>query len=230
MPVRVDVISIGTLGSNRIWNEKSAVRTPHATTTLIRASAAGESRERRILVDPALPPPALAARLFERTGLKPNEIDTIFLTCFKPAHRGGIGLFEGLPWLLHDVEREAVGEHLEQISEAAGEQVAVAEAELDVLRKTRPPEGDKLAEQVDLFPLFGPTPGTCGLLIAEPASTTLVTGDAVPTRDHLLAAQLLQGTFDVEAAGEAMREVYEVADAIVPGHDNWFANPRSHGL
>jgi hypothetical protein len=27
-----------------------------------------------------------------------------------------------------------------------------------------------------------------------------------------------------------MREVYEIADLIVPGHDNIFVNPRMHGM
>ena len=63
--IRFDIISIGTLSRNRLWNEREPVRTPHATTTLIRAG------DRRILVDPGLPPPALAARLFERTGMRP---------------------------------------------------------------------------------------------------------------------------------------------------------------
>ena len=43
--VRVDIISIGTLSRNRLWNETAAVRTPHATTSLIRVG------KRHILVD-----------------------------------------------------------------------------------------------------------------------------------------------------------------------------------
>ncbi|MEM7808440.1 MAG: MBL fold metallo-hydrolase, partial [Planctomycetota bacterium] len=89
---------------------------------------------------------------------------------------------------------------------------------------------DRLVPNVDLFPLPGYTPGLCGLLVAEPAQTTLIAGDAVPSRDHLLAAQVLPDAYDTEAAGEALREVYEIADLIVPGHDNWFLNPRSAGL
>ena len=64
--IRLDVISIGTLSRNRLWNEGQPVRTPHATTTLIRAG------KRTIIVDPGLPPSALGARLFERTGLTPD--------------------------------------------------------------------------------------------------------------------------------------------------------------
>ncbi len=68
-----------------------------------------------------------------------------------------------------------------------------------------------------------------GLLVAAAASTTLIAGDAVPTLDHFLAGQVLPDAFDIESAGESMREVYEIADLIVPGHDNLFANPRSAG-
>jgi len=101
--------------------------------------------------------------------------------------------------------------------------------ELTLLESIQPAE-DKLAEQVDLFPLFGYTPGTTGLLVAAPTTTTLITGDAVPTLDHFLAGQVMPDAYDIDAAGEAMREVYEIADLIVPGHDNVFANPRHAGM
>ena len=231
MPVRLDVISIGTLSRNRLWNESKALRTPHATTLLVRAGERGSNtRERRILVDPGLPGPALAARLFERTGLLPADVDVVFLTSFRPSHRGGLALFPDADWLLHGPERDAVREHLTDLADRGDAEVrGIVRRELAVLDRTRELEGDKLAEQVDLFPLPGYTPGTCGLLVAEAASTTLIAGDAVPTRDHLLAAQVLPDAHDPDAAREAMREVYEIADVVVPGHDNLFLNPRSYG-
>lgn len=235
MAIRVDIVSIGTLGRNRIWGEKTPVRTPHATTTLIRASvegsAAGE-RERRILVDPGLPGPALEARLFERTGLRADDIDVVFLTSFRPAHRAGLAAFAGAKWLIHEAEQSAVERHLTEMVERADDDEvrSTVGAELALLERVAVAEEDRLVPNVDLFPLPGYTPGLCGLLVAEPAQTTLIAGDAVPSRDHLLAAQVLPDAYDTEAAGEALREVYEIADLIVPGHDNWFLNPRSAGL
>jgi len=41
---------------------------------------------------------------------------------------------------------------------------------------------------------------------------------------------VMPDAYDIDAAGEAMREVYEIADLIVPGHDNVFANPRHAGM
>ncbi len=107
MSVRLDVISIGTLSRNRLWNETERVRSAHATTSLIRAG------KRHILVDPGLPPPALAARLHERTGLRPEQIDTVFLTNFRPSHRAGLPLFvRHAKIFIHEIEQEAVSQSI----------------------------------------------------------------------------------------------------------------------
>jgi glyoxylase-like metal-dependent hydrolase (beta-lactamase superfamily II) len=224
--VRLDVISIGTLSRNRLWGETQPVRTPHATTTLIRVG------KRNILIDPGLPAPAISARLFERTGLRPEQIDTVFLTNFRPAHRAGLATFTGAKIFMHELEQQAMGNRLRSLIEEAphddGDRALLVD-ELKLLESTRAAE-DKLAEHIDLFPLPGYTPGTCGLLVAAATSTMLIAGDAVPTLDHFLAGQILPESYDINAAGESMREVYEIADLIVPGHDNLFANPRSAGL
>src|SRR5688572_32375634 len=98
--VRLDVISIGTLSRNRLWGETQAVRTPHATTTLIRTARSN------ILIDPGLPPPAMNARLFERTGLRPEQIDIVFLTNFRPSHRAGLPLLAESTIVMHEVAQE----------------------------------------------------------------------------------------------------------------------------
>lgn len=222
---RVDIISIGALSRNRLWNETVPVRTAHATTSLIRIG------KRNILVDPGLPAIALAARLNERVGLRPEQIDTVFLTNFRPSHRAGLPAFSKAKILLHDNERDYFRARLEAMLEADQPDESDANAIRDSLRLLdsvqSPP--DKLAENVDLFPLFGYTPGTCGLLISEPLVTVLIASDAVATQDHFLAGQVLPDSQNVSAAQESLQEVYEIADLIVPGHDNIFLNPRMHG-
>ena len=222
----MDIISIGTLGRNRLWNETEITRTPHATTTLIRTG------KRTILVDPGLPAAALGARLYERTGLKPDAVDTVFLTNGRAAHRAGLSLFTRAKWLIHELEQAAETSRLEALLNDAPEEdedAAVLRVELDLITSLKPAD-DKLAESVDLFPLFGYTPGTCGLLVSTPLTTTLVAGDAVPTLDHFLAGQALPDSRDIRAAQESMAEVYEIADLVVPGHDNLFVNPRGQGV
>lgn len=224
--VRLDIISIGTLSRNRLWNETQQLRTAHATTTLIRAG------KRNILIDPGLPPPALVARLNERTGLRPEQIDTIFLTNFRPSHRAGISAFTKAKLLINEPEQQAVRQFLERMIDEAppqDEDRVFMQNELKLLERCAVAD-DKLAESVDLFPLAGYTAGQCGLLVTAPTTTTLIAGDAVPTMDHFLAGQVLPDSQDIKAAQDSMAEAYEIADMIVPGHDNLFLNPRTQGM
>jgi len=224
--IRFDIISIGTLSRNRLWGETEAVRTAHATCTLIR------SGKQTLLVDPGLPAAALAARLYERTGLRPEQINTVFLTNFRPAHRAGLGLFTKARILIHEVEQQAVRAHLERMFEEAPE----ADIDRGYIRQdlqlisSLSAADDRVADQLDLFPLPGYTPGNCGLLLKLPTASVLLAGDAAPTQDHFLAGQVLPDAYDIEGAQESLREVYEIADLIIPGHDNLFVNPRSAGM
>jgi glyoxylase-like metal-dependent hydrolase (beta-lactamase superfamily II) len=224
--IRIDIISIGTLSRNLLWGESAAVRTAHATTTLIRTG------KRAILVDPGLPPQAIGARLYERTGMLPDKIDTIFLTNARPAHRAGLSAFGKAKVLIHELEQQAAKQQLLALIDGAPEEDldrASMEKELSLIESFNIAE-DQLAKNLDLFPLFGYSPGTCGLLVSTPLTSTLIAGDAVPTVDHFLAGQVLPDSYDIKAAQESMAEVYEIADLIVPGHDNLFVNPRGQGV
>lgn len=212
MSVRVDIISIGTLSRNLLWNESAPRRTPHATTSLIR------SGKRNIVVDPGLPAPALQARFNERIGGKIEEITDVFLTHVGNDSIAGLELLEHAKWWCSEAEREILQMHLERES-------ADAKVMRELLRRLNVAP-DKLAPAIDLFPLPGYTAGTCGLLISAPLSTTLIAGPAVASLDHFLAGQVLQDVKHLDKAKESLTEVYEIADLIVPGYDNYFANPR----
>jgi glyoxylase-like metal-dependent hydrolase (beta-lactamase superfamily II) len=213
------VISIGTLSRHPLWNETTPARTPHATTTLIRTA------DKAILVDPALPSPAIEARLAERSGLPANQITDVFLTNFRPAHRRGLSAFPQAKWWISEAEREAVGRQLLAQFERAEDQPMrdLLRDEIALLRKVHPAP-DKLADQVDLFPLPGYTPGTAGLLLPLATATVLIAGDAVASAEHLERGQILPGAFDVEQAMESLKEAMEIADWIIPGHDNIIPN------
>ncbi len=213
------VISIGTLSRNPLWTETATLRTPHATTTLIRAG------DRVILVDPALPAQAIAARLNERAGLRPEAVTDIFLTNFRPAHRGALPAFVNARWLIHAAERETVGVQLvEKLENEQDEDVRkILQQEIALLRRCEPAP-DSIADGVDLFPLPGYTPGTCGLLLPRPQATILIAGDAVATLEHLERGQVLSGCYDTAQATESLKEAIEIADWIICGHDNLVPN------
>ena len=214
------IISIGALSSHELWPKDGGGRTAHATTTLIRSS------DKVILVDPGLPAQIITARLAERAGLEPADVTDVFLTCFRPAHRMGLAAFEKARWQISEMERESIGsrliEHLRQQPEPTVRKIV----EQDVaLLKRFGNAPDRLAEQVDLFPLPGFTPGTCGLILSHLNATTLIAGDAVATVEHLEQGRVLKGAFDVSQARESLAEAMEIADVIVPGHDNVLLNP-----
>lgn len=214
------VISIGSLSSHELWGERVAVRTAHATTTLVR------SKNHVILVDPGLPSQALVARLQERSGLVPSAITDVFLTNFRPAHRRALPVFEKAQWYISQTERQSVGAYLTQQMQQdhPPDTQAIFAQELAILKKCRPAP-DSLADQVDLFPLPGFSPGTCGLLLSHTQSTTLIAGDAVPTVEHLEQGRVLKGCFDAAQARDSFLEAIEIADALILGHDNLLLNP-----
>jgi glyoxylase-like metal-dependent hydrolase (beta-lactamase superfamily II) len=214
MNLRVDIISIGTLSRNLLWNEAAGSRTAHATCSLIRAG------KRSILINPGLPAVVLRARLHERTGLPPEKVTDVFLTHVGNDSVAGLELFEKAAWWCGENEYRSI----QRRSGADSDDAALAELvrRLDVAP-------DKVAPGIDLFPLHGYTHGTCGLLISASVVTTLITGPAVASLDHFLAGQVLPECVDVNAAKESLTEVYEIADVIVPGYDNTFQNPRQFG-
>lgn len=235
------IISIGAMAANPLWEERSAVRTGHATTTLVRTKSLDDGDPVVILVDPGLPEPALIARLHERAGLTPDAITQVFLTTFHPENRRAITAFPDATWLISPREREAAGVPLaqslgrlaetQQAAEAAGEVFDNDQATmLDVLRQDVAvlqrclPAPDKLAEGVDVFPLPGVTPGCTGLLLSG-RETTLICGDAVATAGHVDQGKVLPNCTDREQAKESFEEAIEIADLLVPGRDNVLVNP-----
>lgn len=215
------IISIGALSIHELWPQQGAARTPHATCTLIRTGT------RNILVDPGLPGQVITARLAERVGLEPQAISDVFLTTFRPSHRWGISAFPDAKWWIGEVEREQVGRALVEQFERAGTDESLRQTlreEIALLKRCQPAP-DKLAPQVDLFPLPGFAPGTCGLLLSLPMHTVLIAGDAVATAEHLEQGRVLRGATDIELAQESFREAIEIADILIPGHDNILQNP-----
>lgn len=200
--VRTDIIAIGSLAANPYWGEKTPVRREYATATLVR------SGEVRLVVDPGWPAEVLRAALWYRAGLEPAAVTHVFLTHFDPAHFGGIDLFEDAAWSMYEEEIR----------------FARAEADADglggrVLKRVRPAP-ERFADGVDLFPTFGPSPGHSSLLVYTALVSTVVAGDIVLSGDHFDRGSLGEGPWDLERAKESFQDVIEVADLIIPGHDN----------
>jgi glyoxylase-like metal-dependent hydrolase (beta-lactamase superfamily II) len=151
------------------------------------------------------------------------------MTCFQPDHRRALAHFESAEWLMQEPEiaaaRDTLRLRIGEAEEAGDEEVIdLFRRDLEVLERCRPAP-DSIAPGVDLFPLPGVTPGTCGLLLPLPAETVLVCGDAVATVEHLEEGKVLPNCVDVEQAQESFKEALEIADVLVPGRDNVVMNP-----
>lgn len=222
MAIDLRVISIGTLAAHPLWGEAEPVRTGHATTTLVRSGKV------TLLIDPGLPEAALAARLNERTGLKPRDITHVFLTSFSVETSRGLGAFDHAPWLIAEAEREAVGVPLAHSLRIALEKqdrevIEHLQMQVAILQRCEPAE-DELAPQVTPFALPGVTPGMSGVLVADLSKTILVTGDAIPTIEHLEHGRAPTWADDVQKARDSLAEAIEIADLLVLGRDNLVPN------
>lgn len=216
MSVEYKVISIGTLSRNSYWNENTALRTPHATTTLI------ISGSKKILVDPALPPQVLDARLFERAGIKNKDITDVFLTTFRAAHRGALGAYDRATWYVHEKEKQHVRHFFEERYKHTREEPEIRQmiAEDLALLDRCQAAPEKLADQVEIFPSPGASAGCCGLLLTPPVGAIIVAGDAVINADYLEHGQVWDDCFDIKQAQQSLEDILEIADVIIPGHDN----------
>jgi len=178
-----------------------------------------------ILVDPSLPAELLEFRLFERTGLKPDQVDAVFLTSWRPVHRRALELFSEADWLIWQPEREAMQEHLEGLiasAESSGQEPdRLVKQELRLLARCKDAP-EKITPHVHLFPCPGVTPGSAGLLLALPLATVVIAGDAVISREYFEHGRVYEQCHDVKQAQGSLADILEVADQIVPGHDNLF--------
>jgi len=220
--VSFDVISIGCLSRQELWNEKVPVRAAHATTTLVR------DERITLIVDPSLPVQLLERLLHDRSGLRPDQVEAVFLTTFRPVHRRGLALFGRATWLMAAEEIKAVRAHLRHTREQAAGQPETLELvgeELAVLERLQAAP-DQISPQIHLFPTPGASAGSASLLLVPANRTIAVAGDAVLTREHFERGQVFNRSFDAAKAGESLMELAQVADIIVPGHDNVFVPYR----
>jgi hypothetical protein len=59
-------------------------------------------------------------------------------------------------------------------------------------------------------------------LLTIPGWTVVVAGDAVVTHEYFEAGRVFEQVADVNEAQEAFAGILEIADEIIPGHDNVF--------
>lgn len=199
------IVTMGYLNHNKFRDRYGQARPPLCTTTLI------ETEEKRILVDPGCDEPdALAGMLDRRSGLKPDDIDMVFLTHFDVDHWAGIVLFPKALWLMSKTEirwwntKDTLDDKARNI--LAGF-VPVEE---------HPVEG------IEAMPTYGHSHGHTSLVFETREGMVIVAGDAVLSFEHFDDREPAEDCEDEKAAKRAIDQIAKRADLIIPGHDNYF--------
>jgi glyoxylase-like metal-dependent hydrolase (beta-lactamase superfamily II) len=197
---RWDVVTIGNLSRNRYWGESDAkgVRSAICTCTLITGDGF------RLLVDPSLADATdLARELDRRTGVKPGDINAVFITHEHGDHLAGLGHFPDAKWLAT---------------------AAVAEILNNSGTWSRRVEGvtDRLFDAVEVIPTPGHTSTHHSLRFDCDGLSVVVAGDAVATRDFFRERRGYYNAVDFQLSARTIDKLRALADIIVPGHDNYF--------
>jgi len=202
--LRWDIITIGNLSRNRYWGEKDdkAYRSAICTCTLI----TGENF--RLLVDPSLQDEALMhAELFRRTGCRPEDIDVVFLTHEHGDHHFGLKHFSDAKWMAAPPVAEILNSSAKY-------------------RKTIEAETGPLYDAVEILP----TPGHClshhSLRFDWEGRSVVIAADAAMTRDFWNDRRGYFNSADFDLAARSIEKLANIADIVVPGHDNYFLTGR----
>jgi N-acyl homoserine lactone hydrolase len=195
-----DIITIGNLSRNRYWGESDdkGVRSSICTCTLI----TGEGF--RILVDPSLADAAeMAHALDRRTGVKPGDVTAVFVTHEHPDHYEGIAHFPNAQWL-------------------------AAPAAAEILNKSgklpRAVKGstDQLFDAVKVIPTPGHTAAHHSLVFDCEGLRIVIAADSAITKDFFRDRRGYRNAVDFELSARTIDRLADMADIIVPGHDNYF--------
>jgi len=197
---RWDIVTIGNLSRNRYWGESDAkgVRAAICTCTLISGDGF------RLLVDPSLANASdMARELDRRTGVRPRDINAVFVTHEHGDHLAGLGHFPDARWLA----APAVAEMLNTSGTWSHRVEGVT---------------DRLFDAVEVVFTPGHTSTHHSLRFDCDGLSIVAAGDAVATRDFFRERRGYYNAVDVELSARTMDKLAVLADIIVPGHDNGF--------
>jgi N-acyl homoserine lactone hydrolase len=197
---RWDIVTIGNLSRNRYWGESDdrSVRGAMCTGTLITGEEFG------LLVDPPIQDSRkMAAELDRRAGIAPADIDLIFITHAHGDHHAGLVNFPHATWL-------------------AARDVAATLNASGKYDKEIQPASARLPDDIEMIHTPAHTFDHHSLRFECEGLSVVIAGDAVMTRDFWKDRRGFHNSVDFSLASQTMDKLAEIADIVVPGHDNYF--------
>jgi glyoxylase-like metal-dependent hydrolase (beta-lactamase superfamily II) len=210
--MRWTVLSLGCFSRNRYWGEDEgkSYRSALCTSTFV------EINGKRLVIDPPVKPELMGEILDQRTGLKLEAIDYVFITHKHGDHFAGLGAFPNALLLAAPEECEDI---CRQIREAGGSEDSADPAALAARLK---PAGEEIMPGVLTIPLPGHTMGLTGALFEGPEGKIIAAGDSVMTADHFAHRQGYYNSADFNISRKTIEKIAGIADVVVPGHGNYF--------
>jgi glyoxylase-like metal-dependent hydrolase (beta-lactamase superfamily II) len=147
--------------------------------------------------------------LFNRAGLKPDAIDSVFVTHFHGDHRFGLELFDHATWFMAE--------------EALATWQARSPQDAALIERFTPAQG-QLPEGVELYPAPGHTTTLHALKTSTRWGDLIIAGDAVMNREYFEAEEGYRNSVDFDQAAETVRRIKAAAALVIPGHDNVILN------
>jgi len=197
-----DVITIGSLSRNRYWgdSDEKAVHTVICTCTVI------SGKNFHVLVDPSIADENLMkTELDRRTGLKPDDIDLVFITHQHGDHYAGLKHFQKSKWV-------------------AGNETASILNKTGNFAKQIEPAGTNLFGTIEVISTPGHTTDHHGLRFDYKGFSIVIAGDAIATKDFYDERRPYYNALDIAESKRTMEKINSLANIIVPGHDNFFVN------
>ena len=197
------MINLGQVSRNQFWGEPDdVVRRPGICNGVVLFDT-----EQVVLVDPPYSNEEMLRCLDAHAGLKPKDIDVVYITHAHSDHFDGIHYFPAARWCTGMEERDILGKMLDARKLDGNK--------LEGLR-------EKLTPNIQVVPLPGHTMGSTGLLFDGPEGKVLVAGDSVMTREFF---EHQKGYFKSESQAASTKTIQWISkhtDIVVPGHDNYF--------
>ena len=197
------MLNIGQVSRNRYWGEaeEKPLRPGICSSTVLWDSG------HVILVDPPREGEEMIRLLDSHTGLKAEQVDTVFVTHGHTDHFEGLGMFPHATWCCGIKEQDRL-------------RALINDVGLDGMRLQGVEK--RISPQIEVVGLPGHTVGSAGLLFDTDLGHMLIAGDAVMTQEHYAHQKGYFKSENQEASAKTIHWISEHADAVIPGHDNYF--------
>ena len=188
----VDVIKPGIL----VRNDLGMILHATSTVTLVK------DEPHNIIIDTSIP--GEGEKILEglsRHGLTQNDIDLVINTHLHGDHMGNNAMFWKAKFIAHEKEMPA---RLKNVMIIKGDYV--------------------LTENIKIIETPGHTHGSISVVVKVPeeSKTYVIAGDALPIKDNYLKWVPPGINFNPKIALASMRRIVNIADFVIPGHDEMF--------